>query len=150
VLAATIPEHVIEDQGGHRWFFSAGKPIRREKDLHVLYRLVWYGTKHDFGAEANDGRGPVDFKVSYGAKDKSLVEFKLASNTQLKNNLKKQLELYQKASDAQHGIKAIIYFSEEDLDRVNRILTDLGMMGHKDVVLIDARADNKPSGSKIR
>lgn len=143
-------KHVIEDQGGHRWFFAAGKPIRREKDLHVLYRLVWYGTKHDFGAEADDGRGPVDFKISYGAKDKSLVEFKLASNTQLKHNLNKQLELYQNASDAQHGIKAIIYFSDEELDRVNGILTDLGLTGHKDVVLIDARADNKPSGSKAK
>ncbi len=143
-------KHVIEDQGGHRWFFAAGKPIRREKDLHVLYRLVWYGTKHDFGAEADDGRGPVDFKISYGAKDKSLVEFKLASNTQLKSNLKKQLELYQTASDAQHGIKAIIYFTDEDLIRVNGILAELGIKGHKDVVLIDCRADNKPSGSKAR
>lgn len=143
-------KHVIENQGGHRWFFAAGKPIRREKDLHVLFRLVWYGTKHDFGAEADDGRGPVDFKISYGAKDKSLVEFKLASNTQLKNNLKKQLELYQTASDAQHGIKAIIYFTDEELVRVSGILTELRIKGHKDVVLIDCRADNKPSGSKAR
>ena len=127
-----------------------GKAIRREADLHVLYRLVWYGTRLDFGAEANDGRGPVDFKVSYGAKDKSLVEFKLAKNTQLKSNLQKQLEIYQKASEAQHGIKAIVYFSEEELDRVNEILDDIGLLGHKDVVLIDARADNKPSASKAK
>ena len=30
----------------------------------------------------------------------------------------------------------------------NTILKKLGIEGHKDVVLIDARNDNKPSGSK--
>jgi hypothetical protein len=29
------------------------------------------------------------------------------------------------------------------------ILRDLGLTGHKDIVLIDARADNKPSASKV-
>lgn len=143
-------KHVIEDQGGHRIFVVGGKPIRRESDLHVLYRLVWYGTKFDFGAEANDGRGPVDFKVSFGAKDKSLVEFKLASNTQLESNLKKQLELYKIASDAQHGIKAIVYFSIPEWQRVQRILKRLKMDNDKNIVLIDARPDNKPSASRAR
>lgn len=142
--------HVIEDQGGHRLFYMGDKPIQRESDLHVLYRLVWYGTRSDFGAEANDGRGPVDFKISYGAKDKTLVEFKLAKNSQLKANLKNQVGIYEKASDAQKGIKAIFYFSAEELQRVTGILDALDLRGHRDVVLIDARNDNKPSASKAR
>ena len=141
-------KHVIEDQGGHRFFYLGDTPIRREKDLHVLYRLVWFGTRSDFGAEADDGRGPVDFKISHGAKDKTLVEFKLAKSTTLKANLKRQVEIYQKASDAPKGIKAVIYFSQAELDRVEGILAELGMTNHPNVVLIDARADNKPSGSK--
>jgi len=32
--------------------------------------------------------------------------------------------------------------------RVQRILKRLGLEGNKDIVLIDARKDNKPSGSK--
>ncbi|MBU2326314.1 MAG: hypothetical protein KJ755_02990 [Alphaproteobacteria bacterium] len=143
-------KHVIEDQGGHRFFYQGGKPIRREKDLHVLYRLVWFGTKLDFGAEADDGRGPVDFKISYGAKDKTLVEFKLASNTSLRINLKKQLPIYQLASDAPKGIKAIVYFTQEELDRVEKLVEELGMTGSPNIVFIDARSDNKPSGSKAR
>jgi len=39
-------------------------------------------------AEVNDGRGPVDYSISHGAVDKTLVEFKLASNSQLAKNLK--------------------------------------------------------------
>lgn len=139
---------VIEDQGGHRLFYQNGIAIRRESDLHVLYRLVWFGTPSDFGAEADDGRGPADFKISHGAKDKTLVEFKLAKNKALRVNLQKQLEIYQKASIAEKGIKAIVYFTIEEKIRAEAIVEDLGLKDHPDVVLIDARNDNKPSGSK--
>lgn len=143
-------KHVIEDQGGHRFFYQNGNPIRREKDLHVLYRLVWFGTRSDFGAEADDGRGPVDFKISNGAKDKTLVEFKLANSSSLRNNLKKQLELYQKASDAPKGIKAIVYFTEQEFDRADGIVAELGMANNPNIVFIDARSDNKPSASRAK
>lgn len=139
---------VIENKGGHRLFYDdKGVPIEREKDLHVLYRLVWFGTPSDFGAEANDGRGPVDFKISRGT-EKTLVEMKLAKNTKLATNLEKQVPIYQKASDAGTGIKAIIYFTAAELAKVKRILKELKLIDSPDVVLIDARRDNKPSASK--
>lgn len=109
--------------------------------------MVWYGTPSDAGTEANDGRGPVDFKISRGAEDKTLVEMKLAKNSKLQRNLEKQVEIYKAASDAKNAIKAILFFTEEEKDRVTRILKKLNLTGHKDVVLIDARSDNKPSGS---
>jgi hypothetical protein len=139
---------VIENKGGHRIFYVKGEPIEREGDLHVLYRMTWFASTSDVTREANDGRGPVDFKVSLGSKDKTLVEFKLASNPQLKRNLEKQAEIYQKASDADRTIKVIVYFSADELKRVERILAELKLTGHKDIVLVDARQDNKPSGSK--
>ena len=118
-----------------------------EKDLHILYRLTWFGTPSDVSREVDDGRGPADFKISRGARDKTIVEFKLASNKKLKQNLAKQAEIYQKASDARGAVKVIVYFTAAQLERVNGILASLGLTGHPDVVLIDARADNKPSGS---
>lgn len=139
---------VIENKGGHRIFYQGDTPIGTEKDLQILYRLVWFGTPSDVGAEANDGRGPVDYKISRGADDKTLVEMKLARNTALERNLEKQLPIYQAASDAKHGIKAIVFFTKEEERRATAILDKLGILGHKDVVLIDARTDNKPSGSK--
>lgn len=139
---------VIENKGGHRIFYHNGVPIQRETDLHVLYRLVWFGSPSDVGTEANDGRGPVDYKISRGAKDKTLIEMKLAKNTGLERNLVRQLPIYQAASDAKNGIKAIIFFTAAEQERVEGILDRLGILGHKDIVLIDARNDNKPSGSK--
>jgi hypothetical protein len=138
---------VIENKGGHRIFYHQGKPIQRESDLQILYRFVWFGTPSDVGREANDGRGPVDFKISRG-RDETLVEMKLAKNTALERNLLKQLPIYQAASDAQHGIKAIIYFSAQEKAHVEGILDKLKILGHRDIVLIDARNDNKPSGSR--
>ena len=81
-------------------------------------------------------------------RDKSLVEFKLASNTQLKRNLQKQVAIYEKASDTEQSLKVIIYFSARELARVGKILRELGLRDKSDIILIDACADNKPSASK--
>jgi hypothetical protein len=139
---------VIENKGGHKIFYVKGKPIEREEDLHILYRMTWFASESDPTREANDGRGPVDFKISKGSKDKTLVEFKLAKNTQLERNLQKQAEIYEKASDAQTTIKVIMYFTAEEKARAESILKKLKLTGHASVVMIDARRDNKPSGSK--
>ena len=139
---------VIENKGGHRVFYVHGKPLEREEDVHILYRLTWFASPSDVGREVNDGRGPVDFKISRGAADKTLVEFKLASNSQLRRNLLRQVPIYKAASDAKRSIKVIIYFSEREHRRVDKILKGLGLLQETSIVLIDARADNKPSGSK--
>ena len=141
-------KHVIENKGGHRLFYVDGNPIRREKDLQIMFRLTWYETASDVSREVNDGRGPVDFKISRGAFDKSLVEFKLASNSHLRQNLDKQTGVYEKASDAKESLKVIIYFTEQEIEKVDQTLKDLGMENDRNIILIDARADNKPSGSK--
>lgn len=140
---------VIENKGGHRVFYMNGQAIQREADLQVMYRLVWYASPSDVSREVDDGRGPADFKVSRGSADKTIVEFKLAKNTQLKRNLMKQCEIYEAASDATHpSIKVIMHFNDEERIRVLNILKDLKLDKNENIVLIDACADNKPSGSK--
>ncbi len=139
---------VIENKGGHKLFYVNGVPLEREADLHILYRLTWYATPSDITREANDGRGPADFKASRGAKDKTIVEFKLAKNTQLERNLQKQCDIYEKASDTTHpSIKAILYFDDLQYEKVKRILKKLGLERNENIILIDACDYNKPSGS---
>ena len=141
-------KHVIEDNDGYRVFYVDGKPVKRESDLHTMFRLTWYATAFDVNAEVNNGRGPVDYKVSKGRQNASLVEFKLASNSGLRRNLEKQVEVYAKASQTQKAIKVILHFSEAELEKANGILRALKLEGREDIVLIDANRDNKPSGSK--
>ena len=98
--------------------------------------------------EVDDGRGPADYKISRGSLDKSIVEFKLASNSQLKRNLQHQVPIYQRASDAGKALKVIAYFTAGERQKVDRILRELSIEGDQDIILIDARSDNKPSASK--
>jgi hypothetical protein len=148
IVRTAFLKDVVENKGGHRIFYNAGIPIKREADLQVMYRLVWIGTPSDVSAEVNDGRGPADYKISRGASDKTIVEMKLASNSQLERNLTRQVEIYKAASDAKAGLKVILFFTAEEQVKVNRILKKLGIDGRPDIFLIDARSDNKPSGSQ--
>jgi len=147
---ALFLKDVIENKGGHRLFYIDGEPLEREEDLHILYRMAWFATPSDVTREANDGRGPADFKVSRGSTDKTLVEFKLAKNSQLERNLEKQTPIYEKASDAQRTIKVIVYFSATEKRRIERILKRLKLTQDKNVIQVDARKDNKPSGSRAK
>jgi len=139
---------VIENKGGHRLFYANGEPIRRESDLHILFRLTWFATSSDVSREVNEGRGPVDFKISRGSIDKSLIEFKLASNTKLQRNLEKQVKVYKAATGAPNALKVLLFFTDKEHAKVLGILQELGLERNPDVILIDGRADNKPSGSK--
>jgi hypothetical protein len=143
----TFLKDVIENKDGYRLFYLKGKPIEREEDIQILYRLTWRATFSDVNREVNNGRGPVDFKISRGSKDKSLVEFKLAKNSQLKRNLEKQVEIYEQANNTKKSLKVILYFSHEERDRVTRILRELNLTDAENIILIDARNDNKPSAS---
>ena len=143
-------KHVIENNDGYRIFYHNGKPIQRESDLQILFRLTWCATPSDFNSEVNNGRGPVDFKISRGSGDKTVVEFKLAKNTKLKQNLQHQVEIYKKASDTDKALKVIVYFSADEKMRVESILQELNLDKDDSIILIDAIDDNKPSASTAK
>lgn len=141
-------KHVIENQDGYRIFYVNKKPVERESDLHILFKLVWEGSPSSVDAEVNNGRGPVDFQISRGAHDKTLVEFKLASNSQLERNLENQVAIYEKASKTTQSYKVILFFTSHDEAKVRRMLQRLKVPQDAGIILVDARKDNKPSASK--
>jgi hypothetical protein len=144
-------KQVVENNDGYRIFWKKDKLlIERENDVHILYQLTWFLTPSDVNHEVNNGRGPVDFKVSRGSVDKSLVEFKVASNTKLAQNLAKQVEVYEKANKTKRSIKVIFFFTDQERLRVEGIVKDLGLQTAGNIVLIDARRDNKPSASNVK
>jgi hypothetical protein len=149
---ATYFKAYIENQDGYRLINKAGKgdakPFSSEPEVQLFFGLVWYASAFDVNREANNGRGPVDFAVSRGSIDKSLIEFKLASNTQLKRNLERQLPIYEAANKTRTSVKVIVCYTEAEQMKVARILKELKLEEEESIVLIDARNDNKPSGSK--
>ena len=143
-------KHCIEDNDGYKFFFDdKGNIIRKEEDLQLLFRFVCYETVSDVNRECNNGRGPVDYKFSKGNADKSLIEFKLASSSKLRQNLKNQVEVYQKANDTIKSIKVIIYFDDKEKIKVEKVLKELNLENKENVVLIDAR-NNKVSASNVK
>jgi hypothetical protein len=125
------------------------RPITQEAHLQLLYRLTWFASPLDVNREVNNGRGPVDYKVSMGNVDKTLVEFKLARNTKLKTNLKNQVGIYEVANDTKSSITVILYFTDSEWERVQKILRDLEINNAKNIILIDGRSTNKPSASVV-
>ena len=137
----------IEDNDGYKLFYHKGQPLKREADLQRIYRLTWFATSFDVNQEPNNGRGPVDYSISKGSKDKTLVEFKLASNSQLKRNLLNQVKIYEQANQAKSSIKVILYFDTAEFLKVTEILKELELDSDPNIIIIDAGQDNKPSAS---
>lgn len=139
---------VIEDNDGYKLFYVDGNPIKREEDLQIIFRLTWYASDYDVNREVNNGRGPVDYSISKGSLDKTLIEFKLASNSKLKQNLEKQVEIYEKANNTKNSIKVILYFDEKEFEKITNILNMLGLNNSPNIILIDASKKISASNAK--
>ena len=121
----------------------------QEKQLQLMFKMTTYDSLFDYNSEVNNGRGPIDFIVSMGSKDKIGLELKLASNTKLKQNLMNQGRIYQKDSGLKHVVKIIFYFDDEELKRVERVLKEIGkQVDNREIFLIDCR--KKESASNVK
>lgn len=138
---------VIEDNDGYRIFYKYGRPIASEDTVQRIFRLTWFASPFDVNAEVNNGRGPADYKVSFGSRDSTIVEFKLAKSSSLKRNLRNQTEIYKKASKAIADIKVILCYSKSEISKVKRILKEIGHEDAENVIVIDAT--RKPSASTV-
>ncbi|WP_419869847.1 hypothetical protein [Chryseobacterium sp. CT-SW4] len=141
-------QQVIENNDGYRLFYVDGNPIKREEDLQIIYRLTWFASDYDINRETNNGRGPVDYAISRGAEDKTLIEFKLASNSKLKQNLENQVKIYERANNTKNSIKVILYFDGKEYSKVQKIIKELKLEKDKNIILIDA--GRKISASNIK
>lgn len=144
-------KHVIEECDGYRNFYYGGKRISSEDDIRRMFRLVWYDTTYKVDFDTNNGRGEADVIVSKGQYNQNITEFKLASNSSLAHVFE-QVKVYEAANCVNGSLVAIFYFSESECEIAKRVVKNAGyeeQMG-KAVFLIDCRADNKPSASKIK
>lgn len=103
---------LIENNGLNALLYdSNGKP-KHESAAQLLYYGIAdsYCKANDLDLirEGNNGRGPVDFKLSRGAADKALVEVKLTSNKQLIHGIKTQLPIYMRQENVKKSLYLII------------------------------------------
>lgn len=143
-------KHIIEDCDGYKNLYHNGQQISSEDDMQRLFRFAWFGSLYDINYETNNGRGESDVKVSFGAKDKCIVEFKLASNHQLAK-IFAQTEVYEKANQSKDSLYAIFCFTEDEKRIVNNMLINAKKQELVDtrIFIIDCLDDNKPSASRV-
>jgi hypothetical protein len=140
-------KQVIEDNDGYRIFYKNGKPIASEDTVQRVFRLTWFASPHDVNSEVNNGRGPADYKISFGSRDSTIVEFKLGSSSSLKKNLMNQAEIYKKASKSISDIKVILCYTKAEIAKVIRVLKGLNQENAENVIIIDAT--RKISASRV-
>jgi hypothetical protein len=146
--AVALFKHYVEHQDGYKLINrGGGQPFSSEKEVQTFFGLLLTRSRFDVNREPNNGRGPVDYKISSGAHDKSLIEFKLAKSSSLQRNLQRQVDIYKTANKTPNAVKVIIAYTAADAKKVDRVLTELGLAGDASVVVVDARSDNKPSAS---
>lgn len=139
-------KEVIENNDGYRVFYKKGVAIASEETIQRIFRLTWFATDFSVDSEVNNGRGPADYKISYGDRDSTIVEFKLASSSSLKKNLLNQTEIYKKASKSINDIKVILCYTAYELAKVKSILKSINQENAENIVIIDAT--RKTSASK--
>lgn len=125
----------IEDKGSNTLF----EKDQSENQLQKLFKLFWNNSVFCVDREVNNGRGPADFKISKGSDDCTIIEFKLASSSKLKQNLKNQVNAYCKVNDTYKSITVIAYFNEKERNRAVAILKELNLLGLENCILINCQ-----------
>lgn len=139
-------KQTLESNSNNLYFNN--KPLQ-EKHLHLMFKNTTYNTFFDYNSEVNNGRGPIDFIVSYGSNDKIGLELKCASNGKLKQNLLNQGKVYKEDSNLKHVIKMIFYFSDQELKRLNNVLKAINKsIDNKEIFAIDCRKKESASNKK--
>ena len=142
-------KNYIENQDGYKLFYPEGTPVKREENLQLIFRPICSDSIYDVNREVNNGRGPVDYKISFGKDNATVIEFKLANNNKLKQNLQYQVNKYKEASETEHSVVAIMYFDEKEKEKLNRILKELSLLDKENIILIDATS-KKVSASNLK
>jgi len=144
---ALFLKEVIEKNDGYRIFYDGSEPIAKEDTIQRIFRLTWYASPYDVNAEVNNGRGPADYKVSFGSGDSTIVEFKLAKSSSLKRNLENQTDIYKTASKSANDISVILCYTKSEIRKVENILKEIKKENHESIITIDAT--RKSSASKV-
>ena len=144
---------LIEDNGLSKLLYDSNGSPKRESAAQLLFFGVadsyCDANDIDLTKEGNNGRGPVDFKLSHGAHEKVVVETKLTSNSQLRHGIETQLPIYMKQERTKQAIYLIIDNGHPTaLKNFIRFYNDLGKEEKEKISYLIIDATNKPSASK--
>lgn len=133
-------QSLVEDNGLWKELWNEDfSRARLEKAMQRLFFAVasayCEANSLDLSPEANAGVGPVDFKVSAGAKAKVVVELKRSLNPKLVDGYTKQLEAYKIAEGTDRGHYVIV-----DVGGLSSVKTSSLFLARTNVINAHGRA----------
>ncbi|MCE9620088.1 MAG: hypothetical protein K8R92_09260 [Planctomycetes bacterium] len=156
VLAlANYFKHFIEQQKGWELLWDGTQQKGEKAVQRLMFGLVFLiCAKNNVSVdpETNAGRGPVDFKFSYGFNAKCLLEAKLANNTKWIRGVTQQLPTYIVADVGKYGVYLLVAYDDSQNRNISQLKFAASSVASRgieiDVVVVDA-SRNKPSASKL-
>jgi hypothetical protein len=105
----------------------------------------------DISPESNTGRGPVDFKISRGM-DKTVIEIKLTSNSQVVHGFEVQIEEYAKSEQTENKIFLLVDNGKES-HRVLKVIESYEKrkaegQNPAEIIIIDTKPKSSASNYK--
>ena len=140
----------VEYNRGWEVILSAGTQKREkivQRVIHLSGIAYIQANNLSLSCEADEGRGPVDFKISRG-QDITVIEVKLSSNGQYMHGYDTQVEEYAKAEQTDNMVYVLVNVGnpgkvKKILDRYNRDIDE----GKKvpEVIMIDSTSKESAS-----
>lgn len=126
------------------FYYPNGDPINSEEHIQLAFRLVRKWSKYCIDAEVNKWRWPVDFKISRGANDVTIIEFKLWKNSKLEHWLTKQVEVYEQAHGTTKSVKVVFCYNDNEIQKTNKIISNHNL---NNVIIIDLQVKKSASNA---
>jgi len=149
-------KQLIENNGLNELLYNDSRKLKNERAAQLIFFGVadayCQANNVDINRESNAGRGPVDFKISYGYNARVTVEIKYSSNPHLLDGYTEQLKTYNKAEKTTHSVFLVIQTGnhKKKLESLNKLCNDAKSTGERspEVIIVDGRRYS--SASKLR
>lgn len=117
-------KHFIEHEGGWRLLWNDDRSEKNEDaaQLAFLGFARWHFRYHgvELDREVQLGRGPVDFKLSFGAPVRLLIEVKKLHNGDFWNGLESQLTSYMESDTCESGWLLALQYRPDGISKSRR------------------------------
>lgn len=131
---------VIESDSGKNMFFAGAKPISREDDITIMFKLLWLATSCVEPTDSKSDKSGA--KITYGANKQSTIELKLAKNGKMQSIFEEHAKkLKSKPFSEAPPIRAIIAFKRREITKIQTLITANGLSTRTEFVMINLSGD---------
>lgn len=132
---------VLESEAGENMFFSGAKPISREEDISIMFKLIWLAAScEEPSAQKSNKNGA---KILYSQEKHNTIELKLAKNGKMQSIVEEHAEqIKNKLFSDSPPIRIIIAFKRREITKINNLITSNGLSTRNEFILVNLSKDD--------